>query len=108
MIAKSLDQRTTPREQAAWWLNERRSGDMTAESERAFEAWLAADPANRAAYEQLERLWGALGAAAEDPQLMASHEADRRRFNAGVRLRWGVLAASVVALVAAASSLSVV
>jgi transmembrane sensor len=92
---------------AAWWLNERRSGGMTADSERAFEGWLAADPANRAAYDQLEQLWGALGAAAEDPQLMAAHEADRRRFNGGVRLRWGALAASLVALVAGASALSV-
>jgi transmembrane sensor len=92
---------------AAWWLNERRSGDMTVESERAFEGWLAADPANRAAYDQLEQLWSALGAAAADPQLMAAHESDRRRFNGGVRLRWGALAASLVALVAGASVLSV-
>ncbi|MGE5501664.1 MAG: DUF4880 domain-containing protein, partial [Ignavibacteriales bacterium] len=107
MSAKPQGERTTPREMAAWWLNEHRSGDMTPADARAFEAWLAADPANRAAYEQLERLWGALGAAGGDPQVMAAHEADRRRFSAGVRLRWGALAASVIALVAAGSALSV-
>ena len=107
MPARPVDQRTAPREMASWWLNEHRSGDMTPDDVRAFEAWLAADPANRAAYEQLERLWGALSAASDDPQIMAAHEADRRRFSAGVRLRWGALAASVIALVAAASALSV-
>jgi len=107
MSAKPRDQRSTPREMASWWLNEHRSGDMSADDARAFEAWLAADPANRAAYEQLERLWGALAGAAADPQVMAAHEADRRRFSAGVRLRWGALAASVIALVAAGSALSV-
>jgi transmembrane sensor len=105
MSAKPLDQRTTPREAVAWWLNEHRSGDMKPDDVRAFETWLAADPAHRAAYEQLERLWGALGAAAEDPRIMAAREAHRRRFSTGVLLRWGAVAASVVALVAAAGVL---
>ncbi|HEX6861005.1 MAG TPA: FecR domain-containing protein [Caulobacteraceae bacterium] len=105
MSAKPLDQRKSPAEIAAWWLNEHRSGEVTAEGARAFEAWMEADPANRAAYERLERVWGALGAAAEDPRVMAAREAHRRRFSTGVLLRWGAVAASVLALVAAAGTL---
>lgn len=103
MSAKPLDQRNNPREMAAWWLNERRSGDMTPDDVQAFEAWLAADPAHRAAYERLERLWGALGSAGDDPRVMRATEEHRRRFGAARSLRWAALAASLVAAVAVAS-----
>lgn len=105
MSASSIDQRTTPRELAAFWLNEHRAGDMTPGDVAAFETWLAADPANRSAYDQIERLWGALGAAADDPRIMRESEEHRRRFATGRYLRLGGLAASLVAAVAAATLL---
>jgi transmembrane sensor len=100
MNADPLEHRTTPRAAAAWWLNHRRSGDMTAADAQAFQAWLGGDPANRAAYEQLERLWGAVGAAADDPEVMAAREHDARRFNAGARLRWAAAVAACLLVLA--------
>lgn len=44
--------------QASDWLVRTTAGDMTAGDRRAFDAWLAADPAHRAAYREMERLWG--------------------------------------------------
>lgn len=44
---------------AAAWLAERESG-LTAEDERAFAAWRAADPRHAAAVTRIESLWGAL------------------------------------------------
>lgn len=99
MAPDPLENRKTPRAGAAYWLNHRRSGDMTAEDMRAFQVWLDRDPANRAAYEELERMWGALGAAIDDPQIMAAREEDARRVGRRVRLRWAAVAAGVVALV---------
>lgn len=102
MSAEKLHDRKTPHAMAAWWLNERRAGDANAD---AFQAWLAADPANQVAYEQLERLWGGLGAVADDPRIMRESEVHRRRFANARRLRWGAMAASLVAMVATAGVL---
>lgn len=97
MTADPLQDRTTPRAGAAYWLNERRSGDMTPADVKAFEAWLEADPDNRAAYERLERLWAAAVLVADEPQLLAAREAASRRHSPGLRLRWvGAIAASLV------------
>ena len=98
MSMDSLDRRQTPHEAAAWWLNQRRSGDMTPEDAQAFEAWLEANPANRAAWQELDGLWTALGAVADDPRLMAACEADARRYRLRRGVRWGALAACVLAL----------
>ncbi|HYG25945.1 MAG TPA: FecR domain-containing protein [Caulobacteraceae bacterium] len=98
MAPDPLENRKTPRSGAAYWLNHRRSGDMTAEDVRAFQVWLDRDPANRLAYEELERLWGALGAAADDPQIMAAREEDGRQVDRRARLRWAAIAAGIVAL----------
>jgi len=86
---------------AAYWLNHHRSGDMTPDDVRAFEAWLEHEPANRAAYAELERLWGALGAAVDDPKVMAVRERDARVVDQNRRLRWAGIAAGVVAIVGA-------
>lgn len=99
MAPDPLENRKTPRAGAAYWLNHRRSGDMTTEDLRAFQVWLDRDPANRVAYEELDRLWSALGAAIDDPQVMAAREEDARKVDRRVRLRWTALAAGVVALV---------
>jgi len=98
MSAHVPEQRTTARAAAAYWLNHRRSGDMTADDSKAFRAWLSADPANEAAYGELERVWGDLGALAEDPRLLDVRSVGPRRFHAGRLAPWGALAASVLVL----------
>jgi transmembrane sensor len=97
--ADPLQHRTTPQAAAAYWLNHRRSGDMTAQEARAFQVWLDRDAANRAAYQELERLWGVLIAAVDDPEVIAAREHDARRFDVRARLRWVAVAASVLVLV---------
>jgi transmembrane sensor len=74
---------------------------MTAGDQRTFEAWIEADPANRAAYDSLERLWGSLGAAVDDPQLMAVREADARKVDRNRHLRWAGIAATIAAVAGA-------
>lgn len=99
MAPDPLENRITPRSAAAYWLNHRRSGDMTPEDVRAFQVWMDRDLANRAAYQELERLWGVLGVAVDDPEVMASRERDARQVDRGSRLRWAAIAASLVAIV---------
>jgi transmembrane sensor len=53
-------------EAAARWVARLSSSDATAEDRRAFEAWLAADPAHGPAYAAMDALWGKLGRV-EDP-----------------------------------------
>ncbi|MDR3512979.1 MAG: FecR domain-containing protein [Caulobacteraceae bacterium] len=53
-------------EQAVAWLVRLNSGEAGADDWRALEDWLAADPANLAAYERVEMLWADLGDEAED------------------------------------------
>jgi len=71
---------------------------MTAQEARAFQVWLDRAPANRAAYEELERLWNMVGEAVDDPGIIAAREDDARRFNASGRMRWAAVAASVAVL----------
>ena len=99
MKADPLAHRTTPRTAAAYWLNHRRSGDMTAQEARAFQVWLDRDPENRAAYQELERMWGVLGAAVDDPEVIAARENDARTFDARIGLRWAAIAACALVLV---------
>lgn len=62
-------------EAAARWVARLSSSDATAGDRRAFETWLAADPAHGPAYAALEALWGKLGQV-DDPR--PSAEAPRR------------------------------
>ncbi|MCS0496909.1 FecR family protein [Ancylobacter sp. MQZ15Z-1] len=49
-------------EEAAGWVARLQSRDATDQDRRDFRAWLARDPANAAAYEELQSLWGDLRA----------------------------------------------
>lgn len=49
-------------EQAAGWVARLQSRDATDEDRRDFRAWLAQDPANAAAYDEFQKLWGDLRA----------------------------------------------
>jgi transmembrane sensor len=46
--------------EAAMWVARLQSRDATGEDRRAFEAWLAKDPAHRVSYEEFRHLWGDL------------------------------------------------
>lgn len=106
MISSPLSGRSTPLAQAAWWLNQTRSGDMSAYDARAFQVWLAEDPLNAQAYRTLERRWEQIGALAQDPEIMASRERDGRTFNRPSRLRMiAALAACLVLAVTAGVTL---
>jgi transmembrane sensor len=48
------------REAAARWVARRHAGEYT-DDDRAFDAWLAGNPACRACYDEAERLWQSLG-----------------------------------------------
>lgn len=88
---------------AADWFAQRRSGPLAADEARAFEAWLAAEPEHRAAYDNLKHYWQAAAAVREDPQVLAMRDAADRRW----RIRravvmGGAMAASLAVLVFAA------
>ncbi len=72
---------------AADWLSLQRSGRMTAEEARALDAWLAADPANRAAFDSLQDTWRTFGEVGEDPAVMEVREWALRAYNRPARLR---------------------
>lgn len=59
---------------AARWYSRVRSGAMSAPDEKAFEAWLEADPQHRAAYDAIDLAWGALGLVRDHPRVMAMRE----------------------------------
>ena len=76
--------RTTPdpRAEAIRWFVHRRSGAAP----EALRAWLAADPANAAAYAEVERLWAASSEVAEHPAVESwvgglVQGVERRRFS---------------------------
>ena len=69
----------SPEDVAAGWFARQRSGEMVAQAEREFEAWLAADPAHRAAYDTLERAWSSIEVARRDPGVLALRARARRR-----------------------------
>jgi transmembrane sensor len=98
-------------EKAARWIALRQSGAMTAELEREYQSWLAADEKNRAemaAYEASLRsvdLGGADLLAEEfERQLHEAHDQEHQR---GARrgMRWQAIAASIAVLIVAGAGL---
>lgn len=84
--------------EATEWLVMRRDGDLRAQDERAYQAWLDRDPAHRAAAAKVERYWNQLGSLGEDPEILALTEHRARTSNRPIRLlRTAALAASIVA-----------
>ena len=63
---------------AADWFALRRSGAMTDEAAAELEAWLA-DPANRAAFADVEATWALADAARDDPAMLARPVLRHRR-----------------------------
>jgi transmembrane sensor len=86
-----------PQRAAARWFARSRSGAMTAHELRELEVWLGHDPANRAAYDHLARLWGGADAARNDPEVMEMRDAAAR---AQRRRRWRAALAVAACVVA--------
>lgn len=89
---------------AARWYGRVRSGAMSAQEERAFEAWLDADPQHRAAYDAIDLAWGALGLVRDHPRVMAMRESLPSEPNRFFAQPWArrAIAACAAAVVAGA------
>lgn len=71
-----------------------------------FEAWLAAAPAHRDAYERVSRAMNA-SAILKTSSRFGSDEARRRRASAGRRMTWGVVVTGALLIVAGVGALSI-
>ena len=56
---------------AADWFALRRAGPLGPEDAQAFEAWRAADPAHRAAYDNLDHYWRVAAAVRGDARVLS-------------------------------------
>lgn len=91
----------TQRDQAALWLARRSGGSVTDEEEKAFHAWIAADPGNRAAYEEAADLWVRLETPAKRlAQHAPAHFSRAVPSRRAVQVLLGVAALTVVFFVA--------
>jgi transmembrane sensor len=83
---------------ATAWFARRRSGAITTQELAELEAWLAADPANRAAYDAVDLTWRAADALRSDPEVLSlREEALKARYLPRRRLMGAGLAAATVA-----------
>ncbi len=98
MTGLSENMALTPEEAAADWFALRRSGPLAADEAQAFEAWLAADPEHRAAYDNLEHYWQIAAAVRESPEVLAMRDAADRRWRGRRTLAWGGAAACLALL----------
>lgn len=94
---------------AAWRVHFAETGEITS---KAFEAWLAADPENRAAWEAVEDSWGAFGQDASKFELLAAKRDARQTLsNSQLQRRrpgaqyWKIAAAVTLFVGAAAGGL---
>lgn len=94
MNGKSRIYPNSLRDEAAGWLNLRRSGDMSAEDEIAFRTWLDMSPINAEAYHHLDRQWAFIGTLADEPSILAAREADGALFDRPRQRRRAAMAAA--------------
>ena len=99
-----MDKRIEPtptQEEAASWLARRDAG-LTAPEAKAFGQWLAAAPANREAWTELESMWTGIDRARDDGLAGEMMRELERRRHRRQRTRWraviGLAAAAVVAV----------
>ena len=59
---------------AARWFARRRSGEMSVQESAALQEWLAADPAHRQAYRNLQIAWSDVETMRDDPAMMAMRQ----------------------------------
>jgi transmembrane sensor len=94
-------------DKAAQWHSLIEDGEPSSSERERFEAWLAADPKNRTAYESLQRSWARMASAAVDDRILRMRRealsAPRRK-----RLTWlwtARIAASILVIAVAATIL---
>ncbi len=80
------------RDEAAGWLNLRRSGEMSEAELVRFTDWLARGEGEREAYARLERHWHVLGLVANEPMILAAREHDARTHDRRLYARRGLMA----------------
>ena len=91
-----LDPNADRDEIATAWFARRRSGAMAPDAACELETWLAADPANRAAYDAVDLTWRAAEALRSDPEVLSlREEALKARYLPRRRLMGVGLAAAV-------------
>ena len=94
-------------EEAGLWCARLADGLMSREEQRGFEAWLDADPRNRAAFDRAAAAWQAFEAVGVSPELIVMRSqalegfgrANRRRWRRSGASRWNGLAAAAGLLV---------
>jgi transmembrane sensor len=91
------------RDAAAMWHERLHRDKVSEETRRDFDAWLAASPAHRHAYQSVEGAWASLRHASEAPSILAlRHETAlrlTRKTSGHTRpLRWAVAAAILIGL----------
>lgn len=111
---KRSDTAIDPVEQASTWCLRVAEGPLPADEDARLRAWLAADPAHAAAFDDAARAWRAFEACADAPEVIALRHAALARLGQGRndrararnrRRRWWSLAAACVGLFAAAGAL---
>jgi transmembrane sensor len=74
-ICSQEDPPRDPREVAAYWHGVFDEGEPGPAQRDRFEAWLAADPAHRAAYASVERAWAGMASAGVDDRILTMRRA---------------------------------
>lgn len=93
----------SPREIAADWLQREEMAPLSAEDRARMDAWLAADPVHRAAYEEVAYVYGVSDAHAAEPMVMSLRREALASERRSRRPAWSVAAAAAVMAVAALS-----
>jgi transmembrane sensor len=75
-------------EQASAWCLRLSEGEMSASEQQAFEAWMASDPANPAAFDDAVRIWRSLDQASLTPGLVNLRLQALESFRRASRSRW--------------------
>ncbi len=98
-MTEPLDLQGDADDVATAWFARRRSGAMTADEAARLEAWLAADPAHRAAFDATELTWKAADALRSEPGVLALREAALQARPDRRRLAFAIAASLAIALV---------
>lgn len=106
MTARGDDRARARRAEAAEWCARLADGASSAGDRAALEAWLEADPLNRAEFGRMAALWHGSAAIADAPELIgvradaleAFRAANERRWSRKLTARWPALAALAATL----------
>lgn len=89
-------------EQAARWIVLRQSGELSADEEQKFFAWLDLSQDHRNAFEKVQRGWLVSGLVAQEPDILSMRKKVQSRYAKGPYWVRGAIAASLALLVAPA------